>query len=321
MEKARMDRNSVDWKGYWAAAPTPFTASGALDEEAWRGVLRLYLSQGVHGVLANGTTGEWFSQTEAERRRVAEIAVEELSGRIPIVVGCTTFTPAGTVALARHAQQIGANGVLSTPPPYAAPTPREIVAFFAAISDQVDVPIMVYNWPRGVSVEITAQTALELARIEHVVALKDSTANQARALATLERVRDKLRVFGSFISRVGLGVLRGLGGDGNIDGGDLGARFAVAFYEAVWRGDFAAATIEADHYVTLMSQLIRPDWSGRFASPQAQLKAAMNLLGQPGGHVRPPLLALDDPRDLDTLQSILASAGLLSPDARRGRAA
>jgi 4-hydroxy-tetrahydrodipicolinate synthase len=321
MEKPWMDRNSVDWKGYWVAAPTPFAASGALDEEAWRGVLRLYLSQGVHGVLVNGTTGEWFSQTEAERRRVAEIAVEELRSRIPVVIGCTTFTPTATITLARHAQQIGADGVLSTPPPYAAPTPREIVAFFAAISDQVDLPIMVYNWPRGVSVEITAPTALELARIEHVVALKDSTANQAQALATLERVRDKLRVFGSFISRVGLGVLRGLGGDGNIDGGGLGAGFAVAFYEAVWRRDFAVATTEADRYVALMSQLIRPDWSGTLGSPQPQIKAAMNLLGQPGGHVRSPLLPLDDSRDLSTLRNILVSAGLFAPDARRGHAA
>jgi len=316
-----MDRNSVDWKGYWVAAPTPFTASGALDEESWRHALRLYLGQGVHGILVNGTTGEWFSQTEAERRRIAEIAVEELRGRIPVVIGCTTFTPAATIALARHAKEIGADGVLSTAPPYAAPTPREIVAFFAAISDQVALPIMVYNWPRGVSVEITAPTALELARIEHVVALKDSTANQAQALATLEKVRDRLRVFGSFISRVGLGVLRGLGGDGNIDGGGLGAGFAVAFYEAVWRGDFGTAEAEADRYVALMSQLIRPDWSGTLASPQAQIKAAMNLLGQPGGHVRPPLLPLDDACDLDTLRGILASAGLFASDAGRSRAA
>jgi 1-pyrroline-4-hydroxy-2-carboxylate deaminase len=316
-----MDRNSVEWKGYWVAAPTPFAASGALDEEAWRQVLRLYVVHGVHGLLVNGTTGEWFSQTDAERRRVAEIAVEELPGRIPVVIGCTTFTPAATIRLAQHAKQIGADGVLSTAPPYAAPTSREIVAFFAAISDHVDLPIMVYNWPRGVSVEITAPIALELARIEHVVALKDSTANQAQALTTLEQVRDRLRVFGSFISRVGLGVLRGLGGDGNIDGGGLGAGFAVAFYEAVWRGDFAAASAAADRYVALMSQLIRPDWSGTLASPQAQIKAAMNLLGQPGGQVRPPLLPLDNPRDLDTLRSILTSADLFAPDARRGRAA
>ena len=137
-----MDRDSVGWKGYWIAAPTPFTVMGALNESALRGVLRLYHDQGVHGVLVNGTTGEWFSQTEAERRRVAEIAVEELGGKIPVVIGCTTFTPSQTIALGLHAREIGADGILSTPPPYAAPTPREIVAFFSAISQTAEISVI-----------------------------------------------------------------------------------------------------------------------------------------------------------------------------------
>ncbi len=306
-----MDRNSVDWKGYWVAAPTPFTGEGALDEPAWREVLRLYREQGVHGVLVNGTTGEWFSQTEGERRRVAEIAVEVLRGHMPVVIGCTTYTAAGTVALARHAEQIGADGVLSTPPPYATPTPREIVAFFRALSDGIGLPIMVYNWARGVSVEITWETAMELAKLDHVVAIKDSTANRMQAVATLERVVDQVRVFGSFINRLGLAILRGLGGDGNIDGGGLGARFAIAFYQAVWRGDVAAAEAAADRYVAFMSQLIRPDWSGAVGSPQTQIKAMMNMLGQAGGYPRPPLLPIEDRTDLDYLRAALVSAGLL----------
>ena len=156
---------------------------GALDERALRSVLRLYCDQGVHGVLINGTTGEWFSQTEAERRRVAEIAVEETPrGKIPVVIGCTTFTPSQTIALGLHAREIGADGMLSTPPPYAAPTPREVVAFFSAISNSVDLPIMVYNWAHGVAVEITWETAIELAKIPRVVAIKDSTMNRVQAL-------------------------------------------------------------------------------------------------------------------------------------------
>jgi 1-pyrroline-4-hydroxy-2-carboxylate deaminase len=307
-----MDRDSVDWKGYWIAAPTPFTVTGALDEDALCAMLRLYHGLGAHGVLVNGTTGEWFAQNDGERRRVAELAVEELGGKIPVVIGCTTFTPSQTIALGRHAREIGADGMLSTPPPYAAPTPREIVAFFSAISDSVDLPIMVYNWARGVAVEITWETALELAQIDRVVAIKDSTVHAAQALATLEKVGDRVRVFGSFINRLGLSVLHGLGGDGNIDGGGLGAKFAVAFYEAFWRGDFAAAQQAADRYGALMTRLIRPDWSGAFGSPQSQIKACMNMLGQPGGYVRPPLLPIDGVRELEALRQILDDAGLFA---------
>jgi len=306
-----MNRDDVSWRGYWVAAPTPFTREGAVDERLLREALRLYHGQGVHGVLINGTTGEWFSQSDAERRRVAEVAVEELRGRIPIVIGCTTYTAAHSAEFGRHAKEIGADGILATPPPYAAPTPREIVAFYQTLSDRVDLPLMVYNWARGVVVEITWETALELTKIDHIVAIKDSTANRVQALQTLEKVADRIRVFGGFINTLGLAVLRGIGGDGNIDGGGLGAPFAVAFYEAVWRGDLDGARASADRYVALMSQLINPDWSGVFGSPQAQIKACMQILGQPGGWPRPPLLAVDDAKSLAALRDILGSAGLL----------
>jgi 4-hydroxy-tetrahydrodipicolinate synthase len=134
----------------------------------------------------------------------------------------------------------------------------------------------------------------------------------AQALATLEKVGDQVRVFGGFINPLGLSVLRGLGGDGNIDGGGLGAKFAVAFYEAFWRRDFAAARQAADCYGALMTRLIRPDWSGAFGSPQSQIKACMNMLGQPGGYVRPPLLPIDGVRELEALRRILDDAGLFA---------
>lgn len=306
-----MDRKSVNWKGYWVATPTPFTRDGALDEPAFRESLRLYHKQGVHGVLVNGTTGEWFSQSDAERRRVGEIAVEELKGKMPVVVGCTTFTPGHTIELGRHLKEIGADGLMSTPPPYAAPTGREIVAFYKAISDKVDLPIMVYNWARGTHTEITWDIAAEIAKIDRVVCLKDSTTNRLQQIRTLEEVGDKLVVFSGFISRLGLSLLRGIGGDGNIDGGALAAKFGVAFYDAVWRGDDKAALREAKSYERVLGPIINPDWSARFGSPQAQLKAAMNLLGWPGGYPRPPLLPVDDAEALATLREILSAAGLM----------
>jgi 4-hydroxy-tetrahydrodipicolinate synthase len=306
-----MDRNDVDWQGYWVACPTPFAKDGALDEAAWRANLNHYLALGVHGVLVNGTTGEWFAQSDDERRRVAEIAVEELRGKIPVVVGCTTYTPTATIALGRHAKEIGADGFLSTPPPYAAPPARDMLHFFRTIADGVDLPLMVYNWARGVVVEIGPDLAAEIAKIDRVVALKDSTSNRAQALQTLERVGGEVRVFGGFASRLGIALMRDMGGDGSIDGGAIGAPFAVALYEAFWRGDFDEAKRQADAYGALMSQLINPDWSGKFGAPQAQIKACMALLGQNGGVPRPPLLPVDAPEDVRALRDILADAGLL----------
>jgi 1-pyrroline-4-hydroxy-2-carboxylate deaminase len=305
-----VNRDDVDWRGYWVAAPTAFGDDLAFDEQAFREVLRLYLRQGVHGLLINGTTGEWFAQSPHERREVAGIAVDEVAGRVPVVIGCTSFTPAQTSALAAHARDIGAAGAASTPPPYAHPTDDEVVAFFRAVTDAVEIPWMVYNWPRGTAVDLEISTCIRLAELDRVVALKDSTADELKSAETCEAVAGSIRFFGRFIHRRGMALARELGGDGNIDGGGLGAPFAVPYFEALWRDDLTTARTLGAAYTGLMGRLITADYSGRFASPTAQLKAAMSLLGQPGGRVRPPLADVRDPATLAAIGAALEAGGL-----------
>ncbi|WP_405730742.1 dihydrodipicolinate synthase family protein [Streptomyces sp. NBC_01537] len=301
---------AVSWRGYWPAAPTPFAADGSLDESAWRALLRLYAEHGVHGVLVNGTTGEWFSQTPEERRRVAEIAVAELSGRVPVVIGCGAFTAAECVRYGEHARSIGADGILTTPPPYAHPSQEEIYAFYRTLAEAVDLPLMVYNWPRGTAVDITVDTLTRLAGLDTVVAVKDSSGDELKVADTCAALAGRVQVFGRFIHRRGMAVMAEFGGAGNIDGGGLGAPFAVPFYEAFWAGDMDRAREWSARYERLVSLLVNGDYSSRFASPTSQLKAAMRLLGQPGGHVRPPLLPLEDPSVLLRLSAALDEAGL-----------
>jgi 4-hydroxy-tetrahydrodipicolinate synthase len=305
-----VNRDDVDWRGYWVAAPTAFGPDLAVDEQAFRAVLQLYISQGVHGLLINGTTGEWFAQSPRERRQVAEIAVKEVAGRVPVVIGCTSFTPAETSELAAHARDIGAAGVAATPPPYAHPTDAEVVRFFETVTEAADIPWMVYNWPRGTAVDLAVSTCVRLAGLDRVVALKDSTADELKSAETCEAVSGSIRFFGRFIHRRGMALARELGGDGNIDGGGLGAAFAAPYFEALWRGDLDTARTLGAAYTGLMSRLITADYSGRFASPTAQIKAAMNLLGQPGGRVRPPLADVEDAATLEAIGSALWAGGL-----------
>lgn len=305
-----MDRSDVEWRGYWPAAPTPFGADGSLDEGALRAVLGMYTDLGVHGVLVNGTTGEWFSQSAEERHTVARIAVEELRGRCPVVVGCTAYTPAEVITHATHALGVGADGVMATPPPYAHPSQEELLAFYRSVTSAVPGPWMAYNWPRGTGVEISVATMARLADLDAVVAIKESTPDEMKSLVACEAVCDRVRFFGRFIHRRGMAFLREIGGDGNIDGGGLGAQFAVPYYEAVWQGDISAARSLGARYAALSDQLVKPDYGGRFASPTPQLKAAMNILGQAGGKVRPPLLDVADADVLADLGAALAAGGL-----------
>ncbi|MBZ2195472.1 dihydrodipicolinate synthase family protein [Occultella gossypii] len=304
-----MERNDVPWRGYWPAAPTPYTADGRLDQDGLAEMISMYVDQGVHGVLINGTTGEWFSQTRTERRTVAEIAVATVAGRIPVVIGCTSYTPAETIDLAEEVKAIGADGALTTPPPYAHPSQAEIYAFYETVTTAVEIPWMAYNWPRGTAVDISVETASRLADLPNVVAIKDSTGDELKCMATVEAVADRVRAFGRFIHPRGMAFMLGVGGDGNIDGGGLGAPFAVPYYDAVFAGDLDAARGFGKQYEQLVSLLVNADYSSKFASPTSQLKAAMNILGQPGGEVRPPLLPMAEENRAD-LAHALGRAGL-----------
>ena len=103
-----------------------------------------------------------------------------------------------------------------------------------------------------------------------------------------------------------------IGGDGNIDGGPTAASLGVGFYQNVQRANNDAALSIAKEYGDLMTRLIRPDWSGVFGTPQAQYKACMNLMGQPGGYPRLPLLPIDEADTLKRLGDVLASSGLIT---------
>jgi 4-hydroxy-tetrahydrodipicolinate synthase len=309
-----MDRHDIDWRGYWPACPTPFREDGAYDAAAHRELLDFYLGVGVHGVLINGTTGEWFAQTPDERRRVARTATEHVAGRVPVVVGCTDYTARAVAALARDAMDAGAAGVSSTPPPYSRPYDDEIVAFYRDVAEAVpDAPMMVYNWPHGTSVEIGPELAVRLVGVETVVALKDSTPDARQFYATTRAVVDRVRVFGQFMSTEGHEQLLAHGGDGTIGGGTLFGAPDPGFWEAHWRRDHDACRAHAARVDRLFPKLWLPGgWGGRYAHYQSQLKALMAMLGQPGGTVRPPRLPLTDPEALAALREILAEESLLA---------
>lgn len=307
-----MDRNDVDWRGYWAAVPTPFHADGSLALELLRDLLELYIGEGLHGVLVLGTTGEWFAQTDAERRLVAEAAIDAVGGRIPIVIGCTDYTAEKVASLARHAIGAGASGFASTPPPYAKPLDPEIVAWYEDLSRLVDAPLMIYNWPHGTSVEIGTALADRLVDIDTVVAFKDSTPDVDQFFASARVVVDRVRSFGPWMSPRGLQELNAIGGDGTIGGGCLFGRPDPEFWEAHWRGDDDAALAHATRNEALFPKLWRPGgWAGQHGHYASELKAAMAIIGQPGGTVRPPRLPITDPAALGEIRSILEAEGLV----------
>jgi len=307
-----MDRNDVNWRGYWAACPTPFAADHSYDADAHRALLEWYVGEGLHGVLINGTTGEWFSQTPEERKLVAETAIDAVAGRMTVVIGCTAYTAREASEYARHAVAAGADGVESTAPPYVKPFDDEIVEYYRELGSATDAPVMVYNWVHGTAVDMTADLVLRLAEIDTIVALKDSTPNQQQFFETTRAVVDRLRVFGPFMTTEGYAQLKAHGGDGFIGGGTVFGAPDPQFWEDYWSGNDEASLAHARRTEELFPKLWLPGgWAGKYGGYQSQLKAIMKMLGQPGGEPRPPRLPVDDEQSLREIREVLVEFGLL----------
>lgn len=140
-----MDRDSVQWRGYIPAITTPFTRDGALDLEAMERLLQWLWDEGMHGIIIGGTQGEWFTISAAERKQLMSLVGRKLSGKLPLIAGCSAYTSAEVAAHARVAAEHGFDGILVTPPPYMVPTDREILGFYREVNAAVSLPICVYN--------------------------------------------------------------------------------------------------------------------------------------------------------------------------------
>jgi 4-hydroxy-tetrahydrodipicolinate synthase len=264
-------------------------------------------------LFINGTTGEWFAQTVPERKAVAEFLAKKVAGRVPVVIGITSFTAAEAIELGKHAMSVGLSGVCSSAPAYSKTLPNETVAYFGTLSEALDAPIMVYNWPYGSGIEIFGELAERLADIENVVAIKDSTPNVDQFRETTKRVVNKVRIFGNFMVPDNLDFMLRYGGDGTIGGGSILGRDDTKYWENIWGGDLAKARLHADKNLALLEALWVPGgWAGTWGAYQSQLKKIMEIMGVPGGTVRPPRLPITDSKSINEIQSILKKFEIIS---------
>jgi dihydrodipicolinate synthase/N-acetylneuraminate lyase len=289
--KAKRDR--VAWQGYLPAIVTPFDDDLQLDLAALGTHLEWLVGEGMHGLVVAGTTGEWTSLSAAERKQLFSAVGAQLSGRLPIIAGCTTFTAATTIELAEHAKASGFDGILVTPPPYLRPNADEIVAFYQAVSDGSSLPICVYNWPPGTGIDMPLELLRRLADIENVVAIKQSTSNLASFVDTVFALAEQVRVFGFSMDEHGLTMLQARGGDGTMGAGGVLGRDHPDFYNKLWAGDIEGARACGANDRVLMKEWYTPELVGRFGSGPAILKAGFAARGVPAGRVRPPLIDVD----------------------------
>lgn len=302
-----MDRNSVDWFGYIPAITTPFRKDGSIAWDDFAVQLEWYVTERMQGVVVAGTSGEWFSLSEEERARLFEETARGINGRMTTLGGCNAYTAAEAIRHAHAATKAGLDGILLTPPPYIVPNRRELVQFYRDVSDATDIPICVYNWPRGCVVDMDTDLLAEIADIENVVAIKNSTGNFPAFLEGLYALGKKVRYFNMPTSELGAD-LAGLGlSDGLMGAGGVLGSGHPDFWRAIQAGDRETAVSLGTRDRVIMREWFNKDYAGAFGNAQAILKTALRLRGVPAGYVRRPLLDLtpeEEARVADTLRRL-----------------
>jgi 4-hydroxy-tetrahydrodipicolinate synthase len=167
--------------GSIVALVTPFR-NGALDEQAFQGLVEWHLAEGTNGLVPVGTTGESPTLSHPEHERVIELCVEAAGRRVPVIAGTGSNSTEEAISLTRHAKRAGADAALVVTPYYNKPTQEGLFAHYKAIHDAVDLPIVIYNIPGRSVVDMTPETMGRLAKLPNIVGVKDATADIVRPL-------------------------------------------------------------------------------------------------------------------------------------------
>lgn len=278
-----MDRHSIDWNGPIPAVVTPFALDRSIDEAAFARNVENVLGSGAHGIVVAGCTGEFWSLADTERARLFHLATEVVGDRGFVIAGVSAIEVDRVVSLAREARAAGCDGALVLPPWFVQLNDDDITAHFTAVAKAVDLPLMVYNIPANAVNRIGPALASRLAGIETVVAIKESSGDWLNYYETFLAVQDRLRVFCGPSHLYGAQAAL-MGCDGVID-----------IFPNVWLGGcnrifHAAKAGRLDEAFALQEQGFRLSraFTAEAMSLYVATKHAMNVLGLPGGAVRPP---------------------------------
>lgn len=293
-------------KGVHAAIVTHFDANLQVDHEAMAGQINRLLSEGVHGIVANGSVGEGGSLTRDERREVLETVVSAAGGRAPVCAGISAATAEQAAVYARDAVSAGAATAMILPPLLYRADKHELVEFFGSVGRATELPLMIYNSPQSTGTDLRPGLLAMLAREVPSVAAFKETSEDARRIAELVNLCPDIDVMVGGDDWALEGFCAGAAGwvSGVVD---VLPSQCVRLWELCNGGELSAAR---ELYAELLP-LARLDMTPKLVQ---YFKAALDELGLGGGPCRPPRLPLTG-SELVTLREAVehASPARLSP--------
>lgn len=271
------------FKGEGVALATPFTESGSVDYDALSGLISSQIAGGVDFVCVLGTTAETPCLSAAEKQTVKDFVVQEVAGRVPLLLGCGTNCTETVVDFLRHGDLSDIDGVLVVCPYYNKPTQAGLFAHFKTIADATALPVVLYNVPGRTGVNLEAETVLKLAmECENVVAVKEASGRLDQAKDILDRAPKGFELLSGDDGLTLELIRRGATGVISVVANAYPAEFGTMVHAAL-DGDFDKAEAANDVLAPLYP-LLSVDGN------PAGLKSLLDVQGKAGNYLRLPLV-------------------------------
>lgn len=293
---------STPLRGVLSALLTPFDDDGSVDEANLRRVVDRNIDGGVHGVVACGSTGEFSTLSNAERRHVVETVIDQSAGRVPVVAQTGAQSTSEAIELSRHAEQAGASVVMVVAPYYEPLTIEETKRYLRAVAESVGIPVMLYNLPVATGVNMTPTMVGELARdVANIQYIKDTSADIAQAGQLIHHHHDVISTFVGWdalmLAALAEGAAGVMAGTANVVAAQL-----VSIHAAMSEGDLHRARAEWEQLYPLIDAIMAAPFG-------PAVKTALGATGFAIGNPRPPA----SPLEPDVAAAISRLAAALSP--------
>ena len=289
--------------GAGVAIITPFNEDETINFEEFGKIIDDQIANSTDAIIVCGTTGESSTMTDEEHISAMKYCVEKVAGRVPVIAGTGSNCTTEAINISKQAEAVGANGLLCVTPYYNKCTQEGLYQYYKAISDAVNIPIIMYNVPSRTGTTIQPETAVRIAKeVKNVVAIKEASGNIS-AVAKLASIADGcIDIYSGNDDQV-LPILS-LGGKGVISvWSHVAPKKVHDMVYAYLDGDTATATklqLEAINVINALFCEVNP----------IPVKAAMNMLGYKAGSLRAPLTELSDEHK-ELLKKALKDYGVL----------
>jgi 4-hydroxy-tetrahydrodipicolinate synthase len=290
-------------EGIWTPIPTPLTKQGRIDQEATRKLVDFHIESGIDGILPLGTSGEFALLIREERKLLVETVVDQVNGRVPVVAGVSDPSIENVLQFSADAKKAGADAVIATPPYYFTTTDEGHYDHFKTISENIDLPLMIYNIPEWTHSFVTPETVQRLADEKLVVGMKYTEYNFLNLLRFLKTSGSKIAIFAGSDAMAYSNLE--FGGSGAIIGSaNVAPKIASKIFDDYKKGDLREAREVQERLLPVIMAL----GVGKYP---AALKEAMNLIGMPVGPLKEPLTALSA-GEKKIVAGLLKQGGFLS---------